>query len=227
MKPELSIVIPCYNQGKYLEECVGSIFNNDTELPYEIIIVDDASDDDTQKICKEMSQLDNIKTVRNVKNSKLPKTRNVGVKKAKGNLIICLDADDAIPENYINENYKTIIQENADVSYNNSQCFGTSQKLFNWSTDPMVMKKEPVVHCAAMFKKEIWNKLGGFDNEMTNGFEDYDFWLRALQAGYKFVKNEKTYLFYRQTYSNMSNSINRSKLNDLFKKKYKDFYIGL
>jgi glycosyltransferase involved in cell wall biosynthesis len=227
MKTDLSIVVPCFNYGKYIEECVGSIFANKTDLTYDVTIVDDCSTDDTEKICKELfSDIPEVKYIRNECNFKLPKSRNIGIENSDSDYIICLDADDALPRNYIQENYNTLKQNNVDVSYNDSQCFGTNQKLYNWPIDPMVMKQYPFVHCASMFKREIWKDIGGYDMTLIYGFEDYDFWLRALKKGYKFQKCENTYLLYRHTYNNMSNFIDKSKLLDEFKIRHEGFYTG-
>lgn len=117
----VSIIIPCYNYGKYLEECVKSVINNTTEVEYEIIIVDDASKDNSFLIAKGLEQtIKNCKVIHNIENKKMSATRNVGIKLAKGDLIICLDADDLIPENYIEANYN-IIKDGYDISYNDSQ----------------------------------------------------------------------------------------------------------
>jgi glycosyltransferase involved in cell wall biosynthesis len=128
---KLSIIIPCYNYGKYLQECIGSIFANKTDLEYDITIVDDCSTDNTQKIYEDtLSGISEIKYIRNDKNYKLSKSRNIGIQNTDSDLIICLDADDCIPKNYIQSNYDTLIKNKVDISYNNIHYYLNSHDLF-------------------------------------------------------------------------------------------------
>jgi glycosyltransferase involved in cell wall biosynthesis len=234
---KLSIIIPLYNLGKYLENCLKSIYNNESTLNFNIIIVDDCSTDDSYETAKALCEkLEDTPGFRQTTLTQTPKNlhlsgvRNFGIERADGNLIICLDADDMIPPNYIEENYQNMTDNNVDVSYTNSQCFGTSSQLFNWPEyDEEILKQSPFINCSAMYKKEIWINQG-YDERMKLGWEDYDFWLHAAKRRYKFKKCNETYLAYRQSDTSMINSTNEKKnqikIREHLRKKHYAFYKG-
>src|SRR5690349_1726872 len=87
--PLISVIIPCYNHGRYLIESVESILNQ-TYKNFEIIIVDDGSTDDTGFIARSMEGVQYVYQ----KNGGLPAARNTGIKISKGEYLVFLDADD-------------------------------------------------------------------------------------------------------------------------------------
>lgn len=93
--PALSIIIPVYNVGKYLEECIDSILSQ-TFTDWELIMVDDGSTDGSQAICDRYSDKDTRITVIHIPNSGQSKARNVGIKKASGKFISFVDSDDCL-----------------------------------------------------------------------------------------------------------------------------------
>ena len=107
----ISIIIPAYNAEKYLEECINSILCN-TISDFEIIIVNDGSTDSTPTICKRIASSDNRIKIFSQNNGGVSSARNYGIKQAKGELIMFVDADDLIGKCYIEK----IVQEigNAD-----------------------------------------------------------------------------------------------------------------
>jgi len=229
---KLSVIIPCYNHGKYLRECLQSVQDNWLSIEREVIVVDDCSTDDSFRIIKELSKEYDFKIIQTLKNSKLSAVRNLGIKNCDGELIVCLDADDKLPPNYFQENYNTILLYNVDVSYNNSMMFGSLDKEINWPEfDIDILRRRPFIHCTSIYKKDIWEKLGGYDESMINGWEDYDFWLRAAKEGFKFKKCNSTFLYYRQGSSHFSqvHSGENEKLNKIrgyLRKKHQGFYLG-
>ena len=93
--PKFSIIIPAYNVDKYIKRCLDSVFNQDYK-DFEVILVDDGSDDDTIKIAKEYD-LKIIKT----KHNGVSESRNVGIKQAKGEYLLFLDSDDYYEEHLL------------------------------------------------------------------------------------------------------------------------------
>jgi len=230
--PKISIIIPCYNLGRYLEECVDSVFFGDMINALEVIIVDDCSTDNSFEIAQKLSQkYKDIILIKNDKNLKLPATRNVGIKNSHGSYIICLDADDKIPSNYIRKNYQNIKCNDIDVSYNNSQCFGTEQTLFNWPEFSIeLLRHDNFIHCSAMHKKAMWEKLDGYDENMIYGVEDYEFWIRAARAGYLFKKCNDTFLWYRKKAEggmlDSTGTIYKDKVLEYLRKKHEGWFLG-
>ncbi|OLY91965.1 Glycosyltransferase involved in cell wall bisynthesis [Cnuella takakiae] len=95
MAPLVSIIVNCYNQGKYLERCVNSVLAQ-TFTDIECLIVDDGSTDNTKEVAIQLERKDNRVQYLAKANGGLPQARNFGVRAAKGTWIQCLDADDWI-----------------------------------------------------------------------------------------------------------------------------------
>lgn len=228
---KLSIIIPCYNHGKYLQECLRSVQDNWLSIEREIIVVDDCSTDNSFDVVKSLSSIYNFKFYQTETNSKLSAVRNFGIKKSSGNLIVCLDSDDKLPPNYFQDNYNNILMYGVDVSYNNSLMFGSVNKEINWPEFNIeLLKRSPFIHCASMYKKVIWEK-SNYDELMITGWEDYDFWLNAAKAGFKFKKCNSTYLYYRQGDSNFSQvhigpNDKLEKIKKYLRNKHFGFYLG-
>ncbi|KKL09557.1 hypothetical protein LCGC14_2564690, partial [marine sediment metagenome] len=96
--PDISIVICSYNHGVWLERCIRSINHqlHISKKEYEIIVIDDASDDDTDIILKNISFINNLRTERNEKNIGLQLSLNKAIRMARGRYIVRVDSDDYV-----------------------------------------------------------------------------------------------------------------------------------
>lgn len=111
----LSIIIPVYNAEKYLEKCMKSIFNN-IENSFEVILINDGSKDNSLEIIKEfMQKYNNIELINNSNNG-VSYSRNLGIKKAKGNYIMFVDADDELEKNWL-DIIDSYMAKNYDIVY--------------------------------------------------------------------------------------------------------------
>jgi len=194
----VSIIIPCYNQAQYLEEAVQSAI--DQIYPnIEIIIVNDGSSDNTQEIAKQIHKKypEKIQIITQ-KNMGLYAARNNGIAKASGIFIVPLDADDKLNNEMISKCMKTIEKYDSDIVYVGYQRFGlieTSNLLKPFSdSNPLY-----VTPCSAtaFFKKEIWKNIGGYKKNMSDGYEDWEFWINAYKHGYKFQQYPEILFYYR------------------------------
>jgi len=197
--PKLSIIIPCYNYGIYLERTIKSIYNNKTDLEYDITVVDDCSTDDSFLLEEKLSRNYKFTLMRTSENKKVARARNFGITNTQGSLIICLDADDVISSNYIQENYNNIKNFDCDISYPNMQFFGEknfSYYIPEFSVDTFVSGHNYVVN-ASMYKRQVWIDNLGYD-EQIYGYEDYEFWINAAKAGKKFKHCPDAIFYYRK-----------------------------
>jgi len=112
MKKDISIIIPTYNNAKYLKRCIDSILKN--KLNLEIIIVDDASTDNTEQMVKPLLK-ENIKYYKNSINKGVSYSRNYGIKKAQGKYIGFVDADDFVSNDMYKKLYEAAIEKDLDV----------------------------------------------------------------------------------------------------------------
>lgn len=113
--PCISVVIPAYNAGKYIEKCIQSIISQDFK-DMEIIIINDGSTDNTKEICEKYVKMDSRIKLTTTENRGAGSARNTGISKAQGTFIALIDADDYICEGYFSRLYKMITETNADIA---------------------------------------------------------------------------------------------------------------
>lgn len=113
-QPCISIIIPAYNAGKYIEKCIQSIINQDFR-DFEIIIVNDGSTDDTKAICEKYVKLDDRIKLISTENRGAGSARNTGISEAKGKYISFIDADDFIAKWYYSRMCTMLEEGNADI----------------------------------------------------------------------------------------------------------------
>ena len=117
--PKISVIVPVYNSGIYLEDTVKSLLNQTYEN-IEIILVDDGSTDESPQICNRLAQEYSNILVVHQPNSGVSVARNNGMKHATGSLIAFCDGDDVVEEDMYEFLYKQMIEENSDIACCNS-----------------------------------------------------------------------------------------------------------
>ena len=202
--PLISIIIPCYNQGQFLLESIGSVLASDfTDL--EIIVVDDGSVD--PETCRILDLLDYPKTqlIRR-ENGGLAAARNSGISEAKGRYILALDADDRIGPAYIGQAVAALETDPAlGIVYSRAEKFGAETgpwKLAHFSCWRMGLGN--IIFCSAIYRRDDWNRVGGYDETLRHGWEDWDFWLSLLELGRHVCCLPQTGFFYRKSPASMA-----------------------
>lgn len=195
--PKVSVIIPCYNLGAYLDEAVSSVLAQ-TFDDYEILVVNDGSTD--LYTCSVLDVYSRPKTrVIHSDNMGVSAARNRGILEAGGEYILPLDADDRIGENYLKQAV-TILDERQDVGivYCRGELFGELNG--EWETPEFSLAHQlldNLIFSAAMFRKEDWQDTRGYDPAMKNGWEDWDFWLSLLDGGKIAFRLPEILFFYR------------------------------
>ena len=115
-KYKISVVIPVYNASTFINKCMNSLYKQDFKKTFEIIIINDASTDNTLEIIKKWNLL-NISFFSLTLNSGPSSARNIGIKHARGEYIYFLDADDTIKTNAFSKLYKTAKEDNYDLVF--------------------------------------------------------------------------------------------------------------
>lgn len=213
--PEVSVIIPCYNQGQFVNEAVQSVLNQ-TLQDFEIIIVNDGStDENTINILKQYSY-PKLKVI-NTANFGVVQARNTGIQNASGRYILPLDADDKIADSYL-ERCVHVLDQNQEtgIVYCNAEFFGSQNgvwQLPKYSESRMLWTN--CVFCTAMYRKEDWQKVNGYNQNMIYGYEDWNFWLSFIENGIKVYKLEEILFFYRQ--HNISESRNTNLIFNVFR----------
>ncbi|MEX6625850.1 glycosyltransferase [Tenacibaculum salmonis] len=183
----LSIIIPVYNTPiKFLKECLDSLKLIPSSITSEIIIVNDGSK--SEGTLSYLSSLDdNDYCLIHKKNGGPGSARNLGIKKAKGEYIFPLDADDILNDDfslfvsYLKENKST------DVLYGDLLYFGDIDKIEkNHQFNKIALWFENnIVPVCSFVRRSLWVKVGGFDEKLKT-FEDYDFWIQCAVKGGEF-----------------------------------------
>jgi len=203
----VSIIIPCYNQAKYLGESVGCILKQ-TYIHWEAIIVNDGSTDNTETIALEWTRIDaRIKYIKN--NGGLSDARNVGVKSSKGEYIVCLDADDKISNLYIEKCIQEHLNEpDLKISFTKLQRFGNSSdtwgyKEYKFNFKTFLLKNQ--IYCSAMYKRADYDKTQGYRKK--NNLEDWEFWIQLLSDDCKVSYIDEIHFYYRDSSNSMSRTV--------------------
>ncbi len=202
MSIKVSIIVPFYNLGKFLDEAIDSVVKQSFS-DWEVLIIDDGSTEvDSILALKkyEASKFDERINVIHTQNSGLPKARNLGISKAKGDYIICLDADDKIAKNYLRDAVKVFAESDENLAIVNTwiQEFDNSTKLQQLPDyDELAITASNVISVAAMFRKSVWQEVNGYPIHEPRGYEDWGFWLSIVAKGYKWTTLPKAYFYYR------------------------------
>lgn len=188
-RPAVSIIIPFYNGHKYLRETLDSVYAQ-TIRDYEIIIVNDGSDDaDAQKLLHELraesGNSDVPLRIINCEHRGAPATRNAGAQAAKSEFIFFLDADDLLSPTAL-EKLILAAAANPTVSYFYSSVrhFGAINGIASDPFDPERLKRENFLTVSCLIRTAVYLDVGGMDEALLDNYEDYDFWLRMLSMGH-------------------------------------------
>lgn len=224
--PKISIVIPCFNHGKYLREALESIDVSPNIA--EVIIVNDGSNDAfTNQILHELEA--EGYTVINQPNRGLGKTRNNGIKRAKGQFILPLDADNKLVSGYVHK-VVSFLESNPEVSvvYSDNIFFGERSginKVADFNLQKLMTGN--YIDACAVFRRSAWEMVGGYDENMPYmGVEDWELWLNMSFHGVRFYHLPEPGFYYRVINHSMikkDTSPNFNVLKDYIEQKHRRF----
>ena len=193
---KVSVIMPCYNDGKYIEEAVESVFAQ-TYKNIELIVIDDGSDE--QETIDILNRLGDRIVLLKTNHLRPAGARNYGITRATGKYILPVDSDDEIDSTYVAKAVEILEKnQNIGVVYCEADLFGEKSgkwDLPSYSFDKMLL--DNVVFVTALFYREDWEKVGGFNTHMLAGMEDYDFWLAILALGKEIYQIPEILFHYR------------------------------
>lgn len=181
--PAVTVVIPCYNYGRFVGQAIDSALRQ-TLQDAEIIVVDDGSTDPETIAVLDRIEHPRIRMVRQA-NAGLPAARNAGIELARGHYICCLDADDALEPTYL-EKCVSLLESNPGIglAYSWLRLCGDASGIWksaDLDLDRLLLSNHVIV--SAVFRRQDWQRVGGYSAEMRGGYEDWEFWLRLAAAG--------------------------------------------
>lgn len=222
---KVSVIIPCFNYGHYIAECIDSVLRQ-TYPAHEIIVVDDESTDDTKEVCAKYPQVKYVWQ----NNKGLSGARNTGISAMTGDYYMTLDADDKLVPGALEEHVKLLADDRSCA-----QCalmeFGDRHVI---NVPPPITTLEKVMqantmYCNTMFPKKAWEEVGGYDESETMrlGYEDWEFNIRVLAAGYAVRTSDFIALRYRVHEGQMTQATAHPKRQTLYRyiyEKHRDMY---
>lgn len=211
---KISVIMPVYNGEKYLEEAIGSILDQ-TYKPFEIILVDDGSDDKTAEIAAAYKK---SLVYLYQDNAGIAPSRNLGIEKAKGDYISFLDADDL----WIKEKLQ-IQKEKLEADPTMDIIFGLVKNFYSPDTDDEFKKSikcppEPSdgpIPGTMLIRRSTFLKVGPFSTDYKTG-EFIDWYLRAREKNLK-VNIVPEILLKRRIHNNNYTLVNKHIKNDYAK----------
>ena len=213
--PLVSVVMPVYNTELYLAEAIESILAQ-TFTDFELIIVDDASQDGSTEIMREYQRRDErVRTLRQARNMGVSHARNRGIDAARGQVIAFMDSDDVSLPTRLEKQFR-YLQENPEVG-----AVGVRSKMVNYDLTSLIsIRAGPCQHApialslfsgatslvggSAMFRHQPLRAVGGFAAELRYGEEEDLFIRLLLQARIRYANLPETLYLQRQHDSNKS-----------------------
>tara|TARA_B110000014_G_scaffold75362_1_gene51482 strand:- start:88 stop:756 length:669 start_codon:yes stop_codon:yes gene_type:complete len=208
-KPKITVIIPTYNQEKYIGRCLRSLLDQSLERNnYEIIVVDDASKDKTLYALNLFKE--DIKIILNKKNMGLPYSINKGITSAKGRYIVRVDSDDYVNKEFLRILY-IFLSENPNMDAVSCDYFVVDNKEKIVTREDS--SKKPI-GCGIMFRIDQLITLGMYDKSFYV-HEDKDLRYRFLKK-YKITRIPLPLYRYRKHETNITN--NKKKMKEHFKR---------
>jgi glycosyltransferase involved in cell wall biosynthesis/peptidoglycan/xylan/chitin deacetylase (PgdA/CDA1 family) len=205
--PTVSVIIPCYNLGAYLDQAVQSVLDQ-TFQDFEIIIIDDGSTDPVTRHLFTSYRRPKTRILRTA-NQGLAKARNLGIEEARGYYVSCLDADDLLEPDFLQ---RTVEVLGADQSLAFVSCWlkAFGDLNFKWSPNscdfPWLLAEDTVC-TAALTRRAALVEVGGFDAGMPlPGYEDWDLAISLVERGLRGTVIPEYLFRYRIRKGSMSSS---------------------
>lgn len=217
-KYNLSIIVPVYNVEKYIEQCVESIFNQKTKYTYEVIFIDNGSEDQSSEIIKRMTE--GKKHIKHIKQeiAGLSIARNTGINNSEGEYVAFIDSDDYIANDYIEKLLNQAYEGNYDMvkgsycEFNSDNNSTTKKIIFN----NQIIEKDNLSELhnikghawGSVIKKEI------FDNirfPVGYWYEDMVMKMLVMPKCNKIKITEDVVYYYRINYNGLSRKVQKQK----------------
>lgn len=218
-----SIVILNYNTPKLTIDCIESIKRNTAEESYEIIVVDNASTDDSVSLLKLIPEEYKVKLILSEKNLGFAGGCNLGMREAKGDDICLLNSDTIVTPNWLELLKKALysdekigivgpVTNSAALQTVETPKFGGKEEIYKWAqkfnreTPLKYTRAFKLIFFCVLIKREVYRRIGGLDEHFFPGnFEDDDYSIRARMAGFRLIVAENVFIFHygSQSFKNL------------------------
>lgn len=200
--PAVSVIVPCYNGARFLDGLMASLAAQ-TFRDFEIVIVDDGSSDgDTPR--KLAALTDRARVIRQ-DNRGLSAARNTGIRAARADLVLPLDCDDRIEPPFLAEAVALMRSAPMDVAmvFSHVRLTGDANGLVGRHFNRFDLLFANNLPSGVLLRKGCWEAIGGYDEAMREGYEDWEFNLRLSSRGYRGIEIPKPYYIYAVSHHGM------------------------
>jgi glycosyltransferase involved in cell wall biosynthesis len=199
---DITVVIPCFNHGRFLPESVDSALRQEGGPPQVMVIDDGSTDEITIRALESLPK--EVDVVRQ-ENAGLANSRNAAFERSGSELLLMVDADDRLTPDAL-DTLRPPLETNPDVGY----CYGLMKLSGAWEGvlrfpdfDPYILLHRSIAGAQlGLVRKRCWEDAGGFDPDVS-GYEDWDFCLSALEKGWRGLQIDEVTHEYRKHESSM------------------------
>jgi glycosyltransferase involved in cell wall biosynthesis len=193
---DVTIVITNYDYGEFLEEAVGSALGQDGGPPRVTVVDDGSTDPQTLEVLDRLPP--EVELIRQ-ENAGLPSARNAGLRRATTPYLIVLDADDRLPPGAVDTLKRPLAADpKLGFSYGITHFFGDWEgELTMPPYNAFQLLYRHTIGSTCLMRRELFEEVGGFDPEFR-GYEDWEFWLNALEHGWRGRRVDEITFEYRR-----------------------------
>ena len=206
VRPAVSVLTPAFNSAAYIAETIESVVQQ-IWTDFELLIIDDGSTDATLDVARTAALGDARVRTFSSPHGGPAVARNVGLQHVRGQFIALLDSDDVWDPRYLSAQL-SLLQKHPEISIVSANVVSRGGPLDGTPFWPITsgthelathepLAQENAVSVFAVFRREVVEQIGGFD-AAYNGNEDYEFWLRAMNEGFRVMQNRAVLGRYRR-----------------------------
>lgn len=209
-QPLMTVITPFFNAGRYIRQTYHCVMAQ-TFPWFEWIIVDDGSTEEVQvKNLQELCSKDSRMILIRKENGGISSARNAGIRAARTEILVMLDADDLIAPTYLEVLYWMLDKNpDCDWAYTNTVGFQNQQYLWNETFDAKRLKTYNFLTYSAAIRKSALEEAGYYDESEKHYYEDWHLWLRLLSLKKRPVKSSMYGFWYRRTDSGILEKVNK------------------
>jgi glycosyltransferase involved in cell wall biosynthesis len=194
--PAVSVVVPCYNGGRFLDDLLACLAAQSFR-DFETIIVNDGSTDEAT--LAKLAALDPAIRVVHQENRRMAGARNTGFREARGEFVLPLDCDDRIEPSFLAETVPMLAGAPPEVGFvfTDVRLAGALEGLLPRRCNHFEQLFLNQLHYCMLIRKSAWQAVGGYDETMHDGGEDWEFNISLSHAGFRGIGLAKPLLVYR------------------------------
>lgn len=190
------MVVPCFDGGRFLDGLMASL-DRQTFRDFEVVIVDDGSTD--EETLRKLAALEGRARVIRQQNEGPSSARNHGIRVALADIVCMLDCDDTIEPTFLAETVPRLRAAGPEIgmAFAYIRFVGAESGVARRYINRFDLLFTNTLSSGLVLRRQVWEAVGGYDETMREGYEDWDFSLRLVSAGYRGIEiPEPLYVYY-------------------------------